>query len=83
MSFLQSKLKWIAAAMSLIYAALVLALSLAWYKDQMIEPFHFFNDLPEWKQLDKLAHFFWTFQVSALVFRLLSWGGWQSAKWAS
>lgn len=82
MSFSKSRLKWVVAGMSTIYAILVLGMSLAWYKGQMIEPFHFFNDLPEWKQLDKIAHFFWTFQVCALVFRLFQWGGWQSAKWS-
>jgi hypothetical protein len=69
--------------MGIAYSLLVLSMGLAWYKDQLIEPFHFFNDLPEWKQLDKLAHFCWSFQVSALVFRLLKWGGWQSVKVSS
>jgi VanZ family protein len=76
-------LKWLVVGMGIAYSLLVLSMGLAWYKDQLIEPFHFFNDLPEWKQLDKLAHFCWSFQVSALVFRLLKWGGWQSVKVSS
>lgn len=58
----------------LAYGLIVLALSIAWYSDQMIQPFHFFNDLPEWKQLDKFAHLFWTFHVCAMAARMLRWG---------
>jgi hypothetical protein len=61
--------------MGILYAALVLAASMAWYSDQMVQPFHFFNDLPEWKQLDKLGHAFCAFHVCAIASRLLCWGG--------
>jgi hypothetical protein len=56
-----------------IYGLLMLALGYAWYSEQWSSSFHFFNDAAEWKQMDKLAHFFWAFQVSALASRLLSW----------
>ncbi len=57
-----------------IYLALMLVLGYAWYSDQWASNgFHFFNDWPEWKQLDKFAHFFWTFQVSGVASRLLLW----------
>lgn len=56
-----------------IYLLLMLALGYAWYSEQWTQSFHFFNDAAEWKQMDKLAHFFWAFQVSALAARLLSW----------
>ena len=57
-----------------IYLILMLGLGYAWYSAQWASNgFHFFNDWPEWKQLDKFAHFFWTFQVSALATRLLVW----------
>jgi len=80
----RERLKWVLAGMGILYSALVLAMSMAWYSGQMIEPFHFFNDLPEWKQLDKFAHFFWTFQVAAISYRLLKWGGLNaSIKWGA
>lgn len=60
--------------MVLIYLALVFALAKAWYADQMVESFHFFNDLPEWKQLDKFAHALWAFHICAIATRLLKWG---------
>ena len=66
---------WVLVGIAIAYGAIVLALSSAWYADQMVEPFHFFNDLPEWKQLDKFAHLFWAFHVCAMASRLLKWGG--------
>ena len=57
----------------LIYLILVGGLSYAWYSEQLSSGFHFFNDAAEWKQMDKFAHFFWTFQVCALATRLLTW----------
>lgn len=57
-----------------VYVLLIITLGYAWYADQWVPiPFHFFNDLPEWKQMDKFAHFLWAFQVSALAVRLLTW----------
>jgi hypothetical protein len=66
-----------------VYLVLMMGLGYAWYSAQWASNgFHFFNDWPEWKQLDKFAHFFWTFQVSALASRLLRWAqidGWKAA----
>lgn len=56
-----------------IYVIMMVGLSSIWYAPQWISSFHFFNDLPEWKQMDKVAHFFWTFQVSAVASRLMHW----------
>ncbi len=56
-----------------IYLLLMMALGYTWYSHQWVSSFHFFNDGGEWKQMDKLAHFFWAFQVSALATLLLSW----------
>ena len=46
----KKKLRWVIGGVALAYCFIVLALSTAWYSDQMLQPFHFFNDLPEWKQ---------------------------------
>lgn len=51
----------------------MIALGSAWYSPQWISSFHFFDDLPEWKQMDKVAHLFWTFHASAIAARLLQW----------
>jgi hypothetical protein len=68
-----NRIRIIYLAIALLYGLIVFVLGTAWYSGQMIEPFHFFNDLPEWKQLDKFAHLFWTFQVCALATRLFTW----------
>lgn len=60
-------------ASAAIYACVIIGLSYVWYAPQWISSFHFFDDLPEWKQMDKVAHFFWAFQISVLASRLLDW----------
>jgi Predicted periplasmic lipoprotein (DUF2279) len=69
------KLPWVLAGIAVAYGIIVLLLGTAWYADQMVQPFHFFNDLPEWKQMDKFAHALWAFHVCAISSRLLRWGG--------
>lgn len=50
-------------------------LSEAWYKDQPRTSFHFFNDLPEWKQADKAGHILCSYQLSrAGIEALRGWG---------
>ena len=81
-----NRLRLVIAGMGIIYVTLVIVMTSIWYSDQMVQEFRFFNDLDEWKQLDKISHFFWTFQVCALVSRMLRWGGMEletSTKWAS
>ncbi|CAN5240826.1 DUF2279 domain-containing protein [soil metagenome] len=56
-----------------VYTFLMLALGYAWYSKQWGNSFHFFDDAAEWKQMDKLAHFLWSFHVSVAATRLLSW----------
>lgn len=74
-----NRLVWVLIGIGLLYIFIVGSLASAWYADQMIQPFHFFNDLPEWKQLDKFAHAFWAFHVCAMAARLLRWGDMQKA----
>jgi hypothetical protein len=57
------------------YVVIILLLGGAWYSPQWITAFHFFNDAAEWKQMDKFAHFFWAFQISSIIARLLQWAG--------
>lgn len=49
------------------YTAGMTALSLAWYTDDR-QTFTWFNDLPEWKQMDKAGHAFTSFHL-ARVYR--------------
>ncbi len=68
-----TRLKGVLAFSLGVYSLLMLALGYAWYSQQWGSSFHFFDDAAEWKQMDKFAHFFWAFQVSAVATRLLTW----------
>lgn len=46
------------------YTASMIVLGNAWYDDAPKQSFHFFNDAPEWKQMDKAGHFFSAFHVA-------------------
>jgi hypothetical protein len=46
------------------YAASMIVLGNAWYSDAPKTSFHFFNDAPEWKQMDKAGHFFSAFHIA-------------------
>lgn len=46
------------------YTASMIILGNAWYSDAPKQSFHFFNDAPEWKQMDKAGHFFSAFHIS-------------------
>jgi uncharacterized protein YfiM (DUF2279 family) len=49
---------------SLGYAGSMYSLYKTWYKDQASGRFHFFNDLPEWRGMDKLGHFTTSWWIS-------------------
>lgn len=53
------------------YAAGIVALNQIWYKEHDREGFHFFNDNKEWKQMDKLGHFYSTYQLGHLGIKAL------------
>ena len=44
------------SAVGVVYLGSMTALYQTWYRDFAFERFHFFNDLPEWKGMDKLGH---------------------------
>ncbi len=46
------------------YGGTMLGLYNAWYKNYPQTHFHFFNDLPEWNQVDKTGHLFSAYQES-------------------
>jgi hypothetical protein len=69
-----TRLRLVIGFVSILYALLVLLFGQAWYSNQLTTSFHFFDDGPEWKQMDKWGHLFTSFQVSLLMCRLLVWG---------
>ena len=61
-----NKKKLIVASTSVgvAYTASMIVLGNAWYNDAPKQSFHFFNDAPEWQQMDKAGHFFSGFHLS-------------------
>lgn len=53
------------------YGVTMFALSKVWYSDFDHQSFSFFDDSKEWMQVDKLGHFYSTFQLSAISSRAL------------
>jgi VanZ family protein len=60
---------WITgSAHVLLYTATLVGLDGMWYRDYPRSSFHFFDDLPDWKQMDKAAHAANAYQLSRLSF---------------
>lgn len=56
-------------------AASTIGLSQVWYKNFEREPFHFFNDGAEWKQMDKIGHTYSAYLLSEMHEPLYRWTG--------
>ena len=60
---------------ALTYSAFSIGLYQAWYKNGDLGKFHFFNDLGEWKNMDKMGHVYDGYFQSDLCFRGAKWAG--------
>ncbi|HEY8510498.1 MAG TPA: DUF2279 domain-containing protein [Cyclobacteriaceae bacterium] len=69
------RLRTIVISGSLTYGAGLAGLSQLWYKESSRQSFAFFNDIREWKQVDKVGHFFSAFYLSYGTDKLLQWSG--------
>jgi hypothetical protein len=58
---------------SVAYGITLVGLNKLWYEDSPTESFHFFNDNAEWKQVDKVGHFFSTYYFSYGTSQALRW----------
>lgn len=74
------RLKPLVVSSSVVYAGALIALNQLWYADFDRQSFQFFNDNKEWKQVDKLGHFYSAFQLSKLGYRGLHWAGVEEKK---
>jgi uncharacterized protein YfiM (DUF2279 family) len=68
---------------SAVYAVGMVGLNEVWYKTEPREAFHFFNDNQEWKQVDKIGHFYSAFYVSAFSASAINGCGIRSKKSAA
>ncbi|MEM6725214.1 MAG: DUF2279 domain-containing protein [Bacteroidota bacterium] len=66
------------------YTGIFTALSQAWYADFPRRNFHFFNDMGEWKDMDKVGHLFSTYFESKWGMGAYRWAGLdhKSSVWA-
>ncbi|WP_246285072.1 YfiM family protein [Hymenobacter lapidiphilus] len=71
---LNQRLPLLAGGLVVSYSALMLVLSKSWYTGEKSR-FHWFNDLPQWKQLDKAGHIWGAFHESRGAVDMLRWAG--------
>jgi uncharacterized protein YfiM (DUF2279 family) len=57
------------------YAGAMVALNSAWYKDYPQTKFHTFNDIAEWKGIDKIGHAYSAYAESKASMELWRWTG--------
>jgi uncharacterized protein YfiM (DUF2279 family) len=71
----KTRFKTFVIGSSVAYAGTLVGLSQLWYQDAKQQPFQFFNDNGEWKQVDKLGHFYASFYFSHGTSKALQWTG--------
>ncbi|RYF94272.1 MAG: DUF2279 domain-containing protein [Chitinophagaceae bacterium] len=52
-----------------------ISINKAWYADYNRTHFHFFDDIPEWNQMDKAGHIWTTYHVSRASKEMWAWTG--------
>jgi uncharacterized protein YfiM (DUF2279 family) len=67
--------KIIAATNIIGYGAAMGALYSTWYKNYPQSNFHVFNDIPEWKGMDKIGHAYGVYAESLASMELWRWAG--------
>jgi uncharacterized protein YfiM (DUF2279 family) len=60
----RKKVLILAATTGVVYTGSMAVLAHAWYSEFDKEPFHWFNDFHEWKQVDKAGHFYSAYYLS-------------------
>ncbi len=60
---------------AIAYTSLVIGLNEVWYKQYERGPFHFFDDVGEWNDMDKVGHTYTAYNESRLVFEGARWAG--------
>lgn len=78
--FSKKRLRTVMITGTVAYAGTMVVLSEAWYKNTDRQSFHFFNDAHEWKQMDKIGHFYSAFQLSSITTHTLRWSGLSARK---
>jgi uncharacterized protein YfiM (DUF2279 family) len=69
------RLKTVIIGSTVAYTGTMIALNSVWYSQYDYQSFQWFNDAAEWKQMDKVGHFYSGFQLSSIGSRSLQWSG--------
>ena len=72
---IKKRIRGVAAANVLLYSTGMVGLYKTWYKDYPQSKFHFFNDVKEWKQMDKIGHVYSAYAESKASMELWRWTG--------
>jgi hypothetical protein len=71
----RTRLKVFAFTVIGLYAISVVALYFFWYKKSKLSPFHWFDDIGEWNQMDKAGHIFGGYFQTMWGYELLRYCG--------
>ena len=69
----KKRLMTVVVGTGLAYTGTMIGLSQVWYSQYNHQSFQFFNDAAEWKQVDKLGHFYSAFHIASIESRALQW----------
>lgn len=69
----KKRLTFAAGATGVAFTGSMIALDRVWYRNFDRQPFQFFNDAAEWKQMDKFGHIYSAFQIAYAGGRVLQW----------
>lgn len=72
---ISNRVKIIAATNIAGYSGAMIGLYAAWYKNYPQSSFHVFNDIPEWKGIDKIGHAYGVYAESLASMELWRWTG--------
>lgn len=67
--------KTVLVSESVLAAGALVGLNQLWYADYPKSNFHFKNDNSEWLQVDKVGHFYSSYQIGRIGAELLHWSG--------
>ena len=76
----KKRLIFIGASVTAAYTGSMIGLNEVWYSQSPHQSFRFFNDAAEWRQVDKVGHFYSAFQLASTASRMLQWGKLPSKK---
>jgi hypothetical protein len=69
------RIRFLASILTAIWLFVLWGLSTMWYGSSSDAGFHWYNDNGEWLQVDKVGHFFTTFQEARLIMIMWVWTG--------